>query len=99
MSRSAVAAELVVEGRVQGVGFRSFVERRATLLGLTGYVMNLPDGRVRVYAEGPREVIDELRRHLEKGPPLARVDRVTVRWLPATGRYTSFGIRYAEFGG
>jgi acylphosphatase len=91
------AAEIVVEGRVQGVGFRDFARRRALTLGLAGYVMNLKDGRVRVHAEGPRGLIEELTRHLEKGPPLSRVERVTVRWLPATGRFSAFGIRYAEF--
>jgi len=86
-----------VEGHVQGVGFRHFAHRRAVLLGLTGFVMNLKDGRVRVHAEGAREVIEELARDLEKGPPLARVDRVAIRWLPASGRFSSFEVRYADF--
>jgi acylphosphatase len=92
-----MAAEITVEGHVQGVGFRDFAQRRALTLGLTGYVKNLKDGRVRLHAEGARDLIEELTHHLEKGPPLARVDRVAVRWLPATGRFGSFGIRYAEF--
>ncbi len=86
-----------MEGRVQGVGFRHFAHRRAALLGLTGFVMNLKDGRVRVHAEGAREVIEELVRDLEKGPPLSRVDRVAIRWLPASGRFSSFDVRYADF--
>lgn len=97
MSAVRTAAELVVEGDVQGVGFRNFTQRRATLLGLGGFVMNLKDGRVRIHAEGPRDRIEDLVRHIEKGPPLSRIDRVSVRWLPATGRFASFGIRYAEF--
>ncbi|HET7877087.1 MAG TPA: acylphosphatase [Methylomirabilota bacterium] len=91
------AAELLIEGRVQGVGYRDFVQRKAEQLGLAGYVMNLNDGRVRVRAEGAREAIEELARELEKGPPLARVERVTVTWRPRTGRFSSFAIRYAEF--
>jgi acylphosphatase len=91
------AAEIVVEGRVQGVGYRNYVERKATHLGLAGYVMNLKDGRVRVRVEGTREVIEELVRDLEKGPPLARVEQVAVSWRPSTGRFNAFGIRYAEF--
>lgn len=82
---------------MHGVGFRNFAQRRASLLGLSGYVMNLKDGRVRVHAEGPRDVLEELMRHLEKGPPLARVERVNVRWLAPTGRFAAFAIRYAEF--
>ncbi len=91
------AAEIVVEGRVQGVGFRHFAHRRAESLGLAGFVMNLKDGRVRVHAEGLRPLIEELTRLLEKGPPLSRVERVNIRWLPPTGRFSGFGIRYAEF--
>ena len=91
------AAEIVVEGDVQGVGYRNYAQRRAQSLGLAGYVMNLKDGRVRARAEGPRAVIEEFVRELEKGPPLCRVENVTVRWLPPTGRFASFGIRYAEF--
>ena len=99
MNAQRAAAEIIVEGHVQGVGFRDFAQRRALALGLAGYVMNLKDGRVRVHAEGARGLIEELARHLEKGPPLARVERATVRWLPATGRYSSFAIRYAGFDG
>lgn len=91
------AAEIVVRGRVQGVGYRNYVERKAGQLGLAGYVMNMKDGCVRVRAEGPRPVIEELARELEKGPPLARVEEISVMWRPPTGRFTSFGIRYAEF--
>ncbi|HEU5319291.1 MAG TPA: acylphosphatase [Methylomirabilota bacterium] len=97
MSAANTAAEIIVEGRVQGVGFRDFAHRRASLLGLIGYVMNLKDGRLRVRVEGTRALIEELAQHLEKGPPLAVVERVSVRWLPPTGRYAGFGIRYAEF--
>jgi acylphosphatase len=97
MSVDRTAAEIVVEGRVQGVGYRDFVRRRAVALGLFGYVMNLKDGRVRVHAEGAREVIEELVRQLEKGPPLSGVDRVAVRWLLPGRRLSSFDIRYAEF--
>ena len=85
-----------MQGLVQGVGFRNFVERRAAALGLSGYVMNLADGRVRVHAEGAREAIEELARHLERGPRLARVERVTVSWLPLTERFSTFDIRYRE---
>ncbi|MBI1846864.1 MAG: acylphosphatase [Candidatus Rokubacteria bacterium] len=97
MSTPRVAAEILVSGRVHGVGFRDFAQRKAAQLGLVGFVTNLKTGQVRVYAEGPREVIEELARHLEKGPPLARVEGTTVRWLPATGRFASFGVRFAEF--
>ena len=92
-----VAADIVIEGRVQGVGFRSYVQRKAALLGLNGYVMNMKDGKVRVRAEGVRGRIEDLARDLGKGPPLSQVDRVNVTWRPASGRFASFTIRYAEF--
>ncbi len=82
---------------MQGVGYRDFVQRRAQRLGLAGYVINLKDGRVRARAEGPRALIEEFVRELEKGPPLSQVAAVTVRWLPPTGRFADFGIRFAEF--
>jgi len=91
------AAEIIVEGEVQGVGYRNYAHRRAMLLGLNGYVMNLKDGRVRVHAEGDRAVIEAMVRLLEKGPPLARVARVTVRWGVPRGRFGAFDIRHAEF--
>ncbi len=97
MSVGRAAAEIIVEGRVQGVGYRDYVRRRAAGLGLVGYVMNLKDGRVRVHAEGAREVIESLVPLLEKGPPLSRVDHVAVRWLLPGRRFASFEIRYAEF--
>jgi acylphosphatase len=88
------AAEIVVEGRVQGVGFRDFAQRQAERLGLAGFVMNLEDGRVRARAEGPREVIEDFVRALEKGPPLCRVSAVDVHWVPATGRFAGFEVRF-----
>jgi len=91
------AAEIFVEGHVQGVGYRNYAQRRASLLGLVGWVMNTRDGRVRVRAEGSRESIEELVRALEKGPPLSRVLRVEVRVMPPSGRYAGFDIRYTEF--
>lgn len=93
------AAEILVEGQVQGVGYRYFVQRRASRLNLTGYVMNLSDGRVRVRVEGTPESIEELARELEKGPPLARVEKISLTWLPPSGRFATFGIRFAEFDG
>jgi acylphosphatase len=94
---SSSAADIIVEGHVQGVGYRNYAQRRAALAGLVGYVMNLKDGRVRARVEGPRPVIEEFVRALEKGPPLSHVDTVTVRWLPATNRFVGFDIRYSSF--
>jgi acylphosphatase len=66
----------VVRGRVQGVGFRWFVEYEANMLGITGWVRNNYDGRVEVLATGSREQLAVLRRKLQEGPRAARVDEV-----------------------
>jgi len=65
-----------VRGRVQGVGFRYFVEQSATQLGLTGWVRNLDDGDVEVYAAGTGEQLSELAGLLRKGPRWAEVRSV-----------------------
>src|SRR5260370_17241812 len=89
--QSAVtAAEIVVEGRVQGVGYRDYARRHAERLGLAGYVMNLDDGRVRARAEGPRDVIETFVRALEKGPPLSQVRALSVHCGPAPGPFAAF---------
>src|SRR5262245_57707242 len=95
--RPTAAAEILIEGRVQGVGYRNYVQRKAQQLGLTGYVMNLRNGSVRIRVEGVRESIEDLTGELKKGPPFSQVERVAVTWRPFTGRFAKFGIRYAEF--
>jgi acylphosphatase len=67
----------VVRGRVQGVGFRWFVEREAHLLGIAGWVRNNADGSVEVLAMGTRDQLFGLRSRLQQGPRAARVDDVT----------------------
>jgi acylphosphatase len=66
----------VVTGRVQGVGFRWFVEREAAQVGVTGWVRNCGDGSVEVMATGTREQLKSLRAKLQQGPRAARVDQV-----------------------
>ena len=87
--------QVVMYGYVQGVFFRAFVSRRATALGLAGYVRNLPRGEaVEVHAEGERNKLEQLIGYLWVGPPAARVERVVTTWSEYTGGYTSFNIRY-----
>jgi acylphosphatase len=75
------ARRYLVKGRVQGVGYRWYVEREANLLGLRGWVRNNLDGAVEVLAIGGREQLATLRRKLQEGPRASRVD--TVEELPA----------------
>ncbi len=76
------------------MGFRFFVEDRARRLDLEGFVRNLSDGRtVEVIAEGPRDRLEMLLAHLQRGPSLARVEHADEAWLAATGQYQGFEIR------
>jgi acylphosphatase len=68
--------KFVVRGRVQGVGFRWFVEREARTLGISGWVRNNSDGSVEVLASGTQEQLFGLRSRLQQGPRAARVDNV-----------------------
>ena len=70
------ARRFLVRGRVQGVGFRWFVEREAHMLGVAGTVRNNHDGSVEVLAMGTREQLIGLKSRLERGPRAARVDDV-----------------------
>ena len=70
------ARRFVVRGRVQGVGFRWFVEREAQTLGIAGWVRNNADGSVEVLAMGTRDQLAGLRSRLQQGPRAARVDNV-----------------------
>jgi acylphosphatase len=63
-----IARRYIVSGRVQGVGFRYFVQKHADRLSLSGYTRNLADGSVEVYAIGPAAKLSELAGHLWKGP-------------------------------
>ena len=85
----------VVRGRVQGIGFRDYVYRRARSSGLHGYVRNLPDGRsVEVVAEGPRATLEQLIEYLRRGPRLSRIDAVDVEWGEPRGEHGGFGVAY-----
>src|ERR1700674_2949265 len=72
-----LAKRFYVSGAVQGVGFRFFAERAAARLGVAGYVKNLFDGRVEVYAIGNAAQLDTLKSALRRGPRMASVDQVT----------------------
>ncbi len=76
------------------VMYRDFTQRKASALGLTGFVRNLRDGTVEVLAEGSRERLERLLSKLERGPLLAHVEQLNVSWLPATGEFTKFRIAY-----
>lgn len=83
-----------ISGRVQGVGFRWFVQRNAQRLGVNGYVRNLPGGGVEVDAEGDAHALDLLIEELKKGPGMAHVQDVSVIWKKTSKGYSSFTISH-----
>ena len=92
---STEARRFIVRGRVQGVGFRWFVEREAHVLGIAGWVRNNVDGSVEVLAQGTRDQLSGLRSRLREGPRAARVDIVEeIESRPSAG-ITSFRIEGA----
>ncbi len=87
-----VRAHVLVEGMVQGVGYRAFVHKHAIDEGLLGWVQNLLDGRVELEVQGSREKIELFLATLKKGPSIARVDHLHVEWLNATREDHGFRI-------
>lgn len=77
-------AQIFLSGLVQGVGFRKFVKSQAQHLGITGWVKNLPDGRVEAFAVGEKKTIENLIAICCKGPFLSDVKDVAVEWEPST---------------
>lgn len=75
----------LVSGRVQGVGYRFFVQRHARDLGLRGYAENLSDGKVEVVAEGDEQSLERLLHWLRRGPPHSRVEGVDAQYSEETG--------------
>jgi acylphosphatase len=88
--------ELIISGAVQGVGFRYFAERIARRYNATGYVINLPDGKVKVVAEGSKEDLLLLLEELKKGPPLSWIEKVEVSWGEYGRRFKDFSIRFYD---
>jgi acylphosphatase len=93
MTSSDLRLKAVIKGEVQGVGFRWAVQSQAGKLGLTGYAENLPDGSVRVEAEGAPDRLDQLEAFLHQGPRWAEVQSLDTERTPATGEFHRFEAR------
>ena len=82
-----------VKGRVQGVGYRYFTQTLAKSMGLTGWVRNLPDGAVELFAIGGKEVLERFLHKLKEGPIGSHVKGVDFQWLEDQKPASSFEIR------
>ncbi|MDM9379896.1 acylphosphatase [Chlorogloeopsis sp. ULAP01] len=80
-----IRAHVFISGRVQGVGYRFATVDTASQLGLSGWVRNLPDGRVEAVFEGVQEVVEEMIRWCHQGPPAAIVKDVVVEYAQPEG--------------
>jgi acylphosphatase len=87
-----IAKKFLIKGRVQGVGYRYFADRVASELGICGYVKNLWDGNVEVYAIGNALAVEELKRQLAEGPRSARVSSIDESDESVNKRYNRFII-------
>jgi len=87
------ARRFLVRGRVQGVGFRWFIEREAHILKIAGWVRNNPDGTVEILAQGTRDQLAGLHSRLREGPRAARIDAVDVSEAQPAAGLTSFQVR------
>ena len=83
---------IIVDGRVQGIGFRYYVSKRALEHGIKGYVRNMPDGRVEIDAEGENENVHRFMSDCRKGPSMARIDEFIVQDVPTFG-FSNFSIK------
>jgi acylphosphatase len=93
MPKQRMARRYLVRGHVQGVGFRYFAEHAASQIGVRGWVRNLDDGRVEVYAVGTEEQLSELAGALHRGPRFADVRGVEEQEA-AVQQYASFQIKH-----
>ena len=89
-----VRAHAVFEGRVQGVFFRASTKECADSLGLTGWVRNLPDGRVEAVFEGEEDEVRRALDHCSTSREAIRVDSKDVKMSSATGEFEDFAIRH-----
>lgn len=87
-------AHLLVSGRVQGVFYRAETEKNANRHNVTGWVQNLPDGRVEALLEGEKENVESVIEFCKRGPPGAHVHSLEVTWWKWTGEFTEFTITH-----
>ena len=90
----AVTRHLLITGRVQGVGFRFYMQRKAREFGLTGWVRNCRDGSVETVIQGTSEAVEMMIAWARRGPPSAVV--AAVRVTDANGDFVSFEARPTE---
>jgi acylphosphatase len=94
VTHSKTAVHITVHGRVQGVGFRHFVQMHAHPLEIAGWTRNRADGTVEIWAEGPRDQLERLTQQVQKGPRHGLVDHLDIAWEQPKNLLSGFHIRW-----
>ena len=89
-----IAYHILISGWVQGVGFRWFAERHAKAHGVDGWVRNLHDGRVEVFAQGDKGALDAFCESLREGPGYGQPDDLSIETVPVDAKLHGFDIRF-----
>ncbi len=89
-----IAYQILISGRVQGVGFRWFAQKQAEQYGIAGYVRNLPDRRVQVVAQGEKEVLDAYCDTLREGPAFSKTETLSTERISVDPEIKGFHIRF-----
>lgn len=92
MSNKAIKAN--IKGRIQGVGYRADTHKKATQLGINGYVRTTSGNEIEVLAEGEKENLEKLIEFLEEGPTGAEIEKFDVEWIEPENEYFRFTIKY-----
>lgn len=89
-----IQMQVIIEGMVQGVFYRASTRDRAQILGLKGWVKNMPDRTVHALFQGNPETIEQMIEWCWQGPPASRVDNVTTKELKPGTLFSDFEVRY-----
>jgi len=96
MENEITSLHAIVEGHVQGVGFRYFVKESAERFNLHGWVRNRYDGSVELIAEGSRDVLSQFLQSIERGPSRSIVTNIKVDWTLSPAKYSQFSFLPTE---
>jgi acylphosphatase len=94
MENDLTRAEIIINGLVQGVGFRYYIFRNANSLGLKGFTKNLYTGEVLTVVEGPKPLVEELYNKIKIGPSHASVKKHNIQWLSPKNEFDNFEITH-----
>jgi acylphosphatase len=89
-----IQLQIIVSGEVQGVGYRYFTQMKAIQFGIKGWVRNLPEGGVEIFASGTRADLDLFIEEVRRGNPFSTVDQIETHETEKTETYKSFAIKY-----